>query len=387
MDRNTFDIANILARKYRKETLSVAEEQMLESWRESNPRNGQLFAELMAKEDPLEMAWLEQIDEDQAWERIKQKGKFKGKKVWGWAVAASVAILLSFSLYFILNNKDHSAAQRFVESKDEKYNNDILPANLGAKIILASGKEIKVSDTLNVPEHGELVIADAQNGPQTSNTLLLNTLVVPAANFFKLTLGDGTLVWVNSNSRLQFPSQFSSKERRVYLSGEAYFEVAKDRGRPFFVETGSVKVRVLGTHFNVSAYNSNNVKTSLAEGAVEVSGNSGAVVIAPGQSAEWNSQNLRVGVANLQKDLAWKNNEFYFKGDNIVSIAHQLQVWYDLDITLSEDLSLTETYTGQIRRDVRLSEVLKMLELVSDLDFKLNENKLLIINKKAKTMK
>lgn len=385
MDRNTFDIANILARKYRKETLSVAEEQMLKSWLESNPRNGQLFAELMAKEEALEMAWLEQIDEDNAWERITQKRKFNSKKTLNWAVAASIAILLSFSLYFVLNNKNHNSDQRFVESTDVKYKNDILPANLGAKIILASGKEIKVSDALNVPENEQLA-ATAQDENQAGTTLL-NTLVVPAANFFKLTLADGTLVWVNSGSRLQFPSQFSHKERRVYLSGEAYFEVSKDQKRPFFVETGEVKVRVLGTHFNVSAYNNSKVRTSLAEGAVEVSGNTGSVVIAPGQSAEWSNANLSVGSADLQKDLAWKNNEFYFKSDNIVNIAHQLKVWYDLDITLSENLSLKETYTGEIRRDVRLSEVLRMLELVSDLDFKLNKNQLLITNKKAKPMK
>lgn len=385
MDRNTFDIANILARKYRKETLSVAEEQMLKSWLESNPRNRQLFAELMAKEDTMEMAWLEQIDEDIAWERITQKRKFNSKKALNWAVAASIAILLSFSLYFVLNNRNHNSDQRFVESTDIKYKNDILPANLGAKIILASGKEIKVSDALNVPENEQLA-ATAQDENQAGTTLL-NTLVVPAANFFKLTLADGTLVWVNSGSRLQFPSQFSHKERRVYLSGEAYFEVSKDQKRPFFVETGEVKVRVLGTHFNVSAYNNNKVRTSLAEGAVEVSGNTGSVVIAPGQSAEWSNANLSVGSADLQKDLAWKNNEFYFKSDNIVNIAHQLKVWYDLDITLSENLSLKETYTGEIRRDVRLSEVLRMLELVSDLDFKLNKNQLLITNKKAKPMK
>lgn len=385
MDRNTFDIANILARKYRKETLSVAEEQMLKSWLESNPRNRQLFAELMAKEDTLEMAWLEQIDEDNAWERITQKRKFNSKKTLNWAVAASIAILLSFSLYFVLNNRNHNSDQRFVESTDVKYKNDILPANLGAKIILASGKEIKVSDALNVPENEQLA-ATAKDENQAGTTLL-NTLVVPAANFFKLTLADGTLVWVNSGSRLQFPSQFSNKERRVYLSGEAYFEVSKDQKRPFFVETGEVKVRVLGTHFNVSAYNNNKVRTSLAEGAVEVSGNTGSVVIAPGQSAEWSNANLSVGSADLQKDLAWKNNEFYFKSDNIVNIAHQLKVWYDLDITLSENLSLKETYTGEIRRDVRLSEVLRMLELVSDLDFKLNKNQLLITNKKAKPMK
>src|SRR5690606_21674234 len=97
--------------------------------------------------------------------------------------------------------------------------------------------------------------------------------------------------------------------------------------------------------------------------------------------SEWSNGRLKVKHADMQKDLAWKNNEFYFHEDNILNIAHQLEHWYDLDITLSRDVSLTDTYSGGIRRDVRLSEVLKMLEFVSNLDFKLTENKLLIRKK------
>src|SRR5690606_3884730 len=174
-------------------------------------------------------------------------------------------------------------------------------------------------------------------------------------------------------------------ELRVYVKGEAYIEVAKDTKRPFFVETEEVDIRVLGTHFNVSTYGKN-VKTSLAEGRVEVVNEVQSVVISPGQSAEWSDGDLKVRTTNLQRDLAWKNNVFYFKNDHIVHIANQLKRWYNIDISLSQDVPLRNTYSGEIGRDVNLSEVLTMLEFVSDLKFTLNSNKLLI-TKQTPTMK
>src|SRR5690606_21698700 len=202
---------------------------------------------------------------------------------------------------------------------------DVSPAILGAKIILANGQEVKVDDTLNIAL-GTPIIGDdlTPYNELSQEEPIFHKLIVPAANFFKITLTDGTAVWVNAASELRFPERFGDAERRVYLKGEAYFEVAKDTKRPFFVETEEVDIRVLGTHFNVSTYGKN-VKTSLAEGRVEVVNEVQSVVISPGQSAEWSDGDLKVRTTNLQRDLAWKNNVFYFKNDHIVHIASQLK--------------------------------------------------------------
>ncbi len=246
----------------------------------------------------------------------------------------------------------------------------------------ANGEQKQVAEKLSLSESSNLFTteSESQNLSARSVVTMLNTLVVPMANHFQLTLSDGTSIWVNANSELKFPTKFSESERKVYLKGEAYFEVAKDAKKPFYVVTENGTVKVLGTHFNVSAYG-NTSKTTLAEGLVEVSKSGNREIIKPGQKAEIKGDEIQVKKANLQKDLAWKNNEFYFNKDNIVDIATQLKMWYDLDVSLGSDVSLTETYSGEIKRDSKLSEVIKMLEFVSDLKFALDKNKLLITKK------
>lgn len=379
MDTNPLKIADILVKMFKNESISEDERQFLDVWLKMDSRNRDLFDELLTSKTEFDGSWLERIDEENAWAQINNKRNRGTKKYFAWMVAASIALLFSLSFYLFFNNNNRDSHPRFVKSADTKHTNDILPANLGAKIVLANGKEVKVDDTLTVPQNGGL-LAEDQITASIADLAVLNTLVVPTAKFFKLTLSDGTIVWVNSNSELKFPTQFNNTERRVFLSGEAYFEVAKDASKPFYVETEDLKVKVLGTHFNVSTYGAKS-KTSLKEGSVEVSKDAQSVIISPGQSAEWSTEGLKVRRADLQKDLAWKNNEFYFKGDNIINIANQLKRWYDLDVVFSKEVSLTDTYSGEIRRDVRLSEVLKMLEFVSELDFKLDKNKLLITKK------
>lgn len=378
MDTNPFEIAEILAKKSNGDSISDAEELILSAWLKQDVKNRALYDELLTKNSGIEPAWMEHIDAHGAWRRIQRRTARKNRLSIRWAVAASLLVALSIGGYLWLPTRNGAEQTRIVESTAQKYMNDVLPANLGAKIILASGEEVKVDDTLSVAHSVQLMDGRIREPQETlQHGLTYHTLLVPAANFFKLTLADGTTVWVNSNSELRFPTHFSEDERRVYLRGEAYFEVAKDAAKPFYVETSDIHIRVLGTHFNVSTYGDRS-KTSLAEGRVEISNHKQSVVISPGQSAEWRNGNLQVKSTNLQKDLAWKNNEFYFQEDNIAHIAHQLKLWYDLDISFSDDVSLTTTYSGEIRRDVRLTEVLKMLEFVSDLDFKLNKNKLLI---------
>lgn len=380
MDTNPFDIAHIIAKRFKNEPLDSHEQQALDTWMHNYPKNKALFDELMAKGGDMTLDWLDSLDEEAAWQHMEHKQRKKQNNRFVWRVAATIALVSSLCLYFWFYKADFITDDRQIATSQLNIEtDDVSPALLGAKIILANGKEVKVDDTLNMAI-GTPIINDDRAIVQLSyhrQSPLVHTLIVPAANFFKITLSDGTAVWVNAASELRFPEHFGDTERRVYLKGEAYFEVAKDTEKPFFVETEEVNIRVLGTHFNVSAYGKN-VKTSLAEGSVEVINEAQSVIIAPGQSAEWSNGGMKVRTTNLQRDLAWKNNIFYFKNDNIVNIANQLKRWYDLDVSLSPDVSLSSTYSGEIGRDVNLSEVLTMLAFVSDLKFTLNSNKLLI---------
>ncbi|PRD49194.1 FecR family protein [Sphingobacterium haloxyli] len=378
MDTNPYHIADIIAKRFKKEPLDSHEQYLLDRWIQIHPKNKVLFDELMAKGGDMQLMWLEALNEEAAWHRVEQKQRKKQNNRLVWRVAATIALVCSLGLNIWFFKTDTSNEEQVNTPALNLDVDDVQPANLGAKIILANGKEVKVDDTLNIAS-GSSIIGDALGISNESGRpeLIFHTLVVPAANFFKITLSDGTAVWVNAASELRFPEDFGADERRVYLKGEAYFEVEKDAERPFFVETEEVNIRVLGTHFNVSAYGKN-VKTSLAEGRVEVLNEKQSVIIAPGQSAEWSNGDLKVRTTNLKRDLAWKNNVFYFKNDHIVNIANQLKRWYNIDVSLSQDVPLHNTYSGEIDRDVKLSEVLTMLQFVSDLKFTLNTNKLLI---------
>ncbi|TDS13970.1 FecR family protein [Sphingobacterium paludis] len=381
MDTNPLDIAAIIAKQFKMIPISEEEKGVLERWLDKSDKNKALYKQLMQEGANINAHWVDKINEDEAWKAIQQKSLPKQSRFRTVFAAASIVVLLSFGSYWFLAQPPKPSDRHIVEIVNGQNKHDVLPANLGARIILANGDELNVEDTLNVASnHTFMNKLSAEHIVPERSALVYHTLVVPAANFFKLTLPDGSQVWVNSKSELRFPTTFASSERRVYLVGEAYFEVRKDALKPFYVVTEDAEVKVLGTHFNVNT-NGRYSKTSLEEGRVEVSSNNKTTMVFPGQSVQWQHDELRVHPTNLQKDLAWKNNEFYFKEDNIVSIAQQLKLWYDIDVSFSKDVSLSETYTGEISRDVRLSEVLNMLEFVSDLDFQLHKNKLLITKK------
>lgn len=382
MKNSPFDIAKLIIKKFRG-NLTEEEDIALSNWRDDDLRNKFFLEDLEKKStEGIDTSVFNKFGEERAWESVLKKQQ-RGTTLFMWrSIAAVFVVLISITTYFLVYQLDHGS-DRIVESKDAKYKNDVLPAILGAKVIRADGSEIKVEDNILFSADGQMNNSSTEAMANEEQLLTkLNTLVVPAANYINLTLADGTKVWINANSRLEFPSKFVGNERRVsLLEGEAYFEVAKDADRPFYVESKGAEVKVLGTHFNVMAYSSQ-LTTTLVEGSVKLSKGDKSVMLHPGERADIDGSLINVKLANFQKELAWKNNVFYFKGDNIVKIAQELQSWYDLEVSFSNNISLLQTYTGEIRRDANLSEVLNMLEFVSDLEFKVDKNKLLISKRK-----
>lgn len=368
-------IAQLIRRKFNNE-LTEEEIYALQKWSEQDFRNARLIQEL---EDEVKKGMNTQVfdsfDSDRSWSMIHKK---KRKQfVLYWSRIAAVLAVIGMVSFFMLRINGVEDNNRIVESKDVRYKNDILPAIKGAKIVLADGNEIKVDDDITLLEDGSIT-TEKKKTIITGDAISLNKLVVPAANFLTLTLSDGTKVSVNASSELVFPNRFAKDRREVKLKGEAYFKVAKNSKSPFTVETPGGNVKVLGTSFNVSAYDDRPI-TTLEEGQVLLYHNEVEEILSPGTQGQIMGNRIDVRKADLEKELAWKNNSFYFKGDNIVTIAKQLQTWYDIDVSLSKGVSLSHTYTGEISRGSNLSEVLKMLEFVSDLVFKVDNNKLLIL--------
>jgi ferric-dicitrate binding protein FerR (iron transport regulator) len=214
---------------------------------------------------------------------------------------------------------------------------------------------------------------------ESSDAVAYNVLTIPRGGKYNIVLEDGTKVWLNSASSLRFPTAFKGKERRVELTGEGYFEVAKNTAMPFVVSTGNGhEVEVLGTHFNIMSYaDESTEKTTLLEGAVRVRKGTGSVVLAPGQQSWGDRGSLRViKDADVAEAMAWKNDLFKFSQADMPSIMRQIARWYDVDVTYQEDIP--GHFSGTIPRSADLEKVFHMLELTGSVHFTIKGRQVLV---------
>lgn len=199
----------------------------------------------------------------------------------------------------------------------------------------------------------------------------------------EVVLPDGTKVWLNNSAVLQYPREFSEKERNVHLEGEAYFEVTKDRHKPFTVQSDAMRVRVLGTTFNFKCDKRCRVaEATLIEGEIEVKGNKdeGQIILAPGQRAELNKSNRRLTVKQVdaKMDAVWHNNLIPFQKADIFTITKALERFYDVKIILSPDIQADKTYSGVLKRKPDIESVLKSLQNSIPIDYKIVGNNIFI---------
>jgi ferric-dicitrate binding protein FerR (iron transport regulator) len=214
--------------------------------------------------------------------------------------------------------------------------------------------------------------------------LAYNEIRTPRGGQYRVVLSDGTQVWLNAASSMRFPVVFPEGERRVELRGEAYFEVAKDTAKPFRVEAPGSLVEVLGTHFNVNAYDDEStVRTTLLEGRVSVRSTRGGMadrkrVLMQGQQASV-TQDGTVRVtsdADTEEAVAWKNGRFHFNSSDLRSIMRQVARWYDAEVVFEGDPELH--FTGQITRKDEVATVLRMLEMTGEVRFRIEGRRILV---------
>ncbi len=271
--------------------------------------------------------------------------------------------------------------------------NDVHPGGDKAILTLADGTRIELDSVRN----GQIARQGAATFNKSNGTLSISLAAIPRAESgegadeafistprggqYQLILPDGSKVWLNSASTLRFPTGFKGKERSVQLSGEGYFEIAKNAGMPFSVTVNHMKVKVLGTHFNTMAYpDEKTINTTLLEGAVEVSEGDLAKRLLPGQQAALNSagHQLAVGQADIQKAIAWKNGLFEFDHTDLATIMRQLARWYDIEIIYRVTPDKTPL-GGSISRNLSLTEVLNLLEANGINHFKVEGKKVFVL--------
>lgn len=327
-------------------------------------------------------------------ETVKLEAPVKIVKTnWRLWMSAAAALLLVAGLA-IYNIKHLSVNDK---SKNVQGENAIVPGKNTAILTLADGKVINLSEAKTgvVIDATKLAYNDGtqintQIVKEDSKNDLLNTIATPRGGQYHITLSDGTKVWLNAASSIKFPSSFTGlNQRRVELTGEAYFEVSKmvtSKPVPFVVLSNNQEVEVLGTHFNINAYaDETDTKTTLLEGSVKVSAlnTKGAVkqqssILSPGQQATLKGSAIQVQSANTETAIAWKNNKFMFEGNNIQGIMRQISRWYDVDVVFKGNIS-QEAFAGKISRFKHLSEVLDLIELTDLVHFKVEGRRIIVM--------
>lgn len=292
--------------------------------------------------------------------------KIRGKQFM--IAAASVAIALAIGIYQFTGldkAKNNIATSQTAAANLLPGSNKVtLTLSNGNKVVLSGAKNgLVASDAgtgIQKTADGSVTYASKPAGQQTSAPLF-NTATTPRGGQYQFTLSDGTKVWLNAATTFKFPVQFEGNERRVELTGEAYFEVAHDKRRPFRVVSNGQVVEVLGTHFNINSYADEGViNTTLLEGSVKVSHNGISKMIKPGEQARLSADKLEVAAVNTDQAVAWKNGMFYFHDANIYDVMRQLSRWYDVDVKFDGSIP-DRKFSGGISRNVNASQLLDLL--------------------------
>ncbi|WON92605.1 MULTISPECIES: FecR family protein [unclassified Sphingobacterium] len=366
-------------------TLTGEDRFFLESWLQESERNKQIFQRCLDEKLQRDAyTRLQDFETRRNFESLKAKISFhtskKGpgllKRLLPYVAAASVLLALSVVWYW---NKD---SNRLVETQREGVN-DRLPASHQAVITLSDGRQY----ALNKGE--KQVVIDGggiryEDGHEVApiNAAVSARIETPRGGIYEVTLPDGTLVKLNAGTTLSYPTVFAKDKREVTLLGEAYFEVAKKKDQPFIVHTKNQQVQVLGTHFNINAYQTSvPTKTTLLEGKVMVTTLLGSkkVTLLPGDQSVNTGTLLTKHPVNVQQEMAWVYGKFNFDGKSLRQVMDELSQWYAIDVVYKGDVPDVSFFGGTFRTS-KLSTILKILK-DQDLSYHLTENGKLIIEK------
>jgi ferric-dicitrate binding protein FerR (iron transport regulator) len=372
-----------LLSRYAGKTITQAEQSELSDF--LNAADNQTQLELL-----IEEAWIQSGEEDEIFFPSPQLSRepVPLKRVYWQRWAAAVLLLIAATSAWLLITKTRKA-DKLPPVVTENIKKDVSPGGTKAMLTLANGNVITLDSSLKgtLAKQGNVnlhvspgMLKYDQNRQTVANSIAYNILKTPKGGQYQLELPDGSKVWLNAASSLKFPTAFVGKERRVELSGEAYFEVARNASQPFFVSVNNASIAVLGTSFNVMAYaDEAAMKTTLLEGAVKVSQANASSLLKPGEQSllEPNGKMEVIQKADVGLAVAWKNGLTSFKSADIKTIMRQVERWYDVEVVYNGSIP-ARSFTGDIPRDANLSELLRLLE-ISRIHFKMEQRKLIVM--------
>jgi ferric-dicitrate binding protein FerR (iron transport regulator) len=384
-------IVDILYRYQQQESLTEEDRRILEDWLQASEANQDLFNDISNKEEwNRKLEVLKSRDSRPGWNRILERIEAGTEKPVlrpiPWKKYATVVAIFGGAVAgtYLLVARNDGVMQVREQTQEERFKNDVIAASPDATLTLADGTlvrlnragigKLKEANSIWKTDSNSLSIRESNVGPEER----FNTLTTPTGTRYQLTLADGSAVWLNAGSSLQFPTAFSGTERKVILSGEAYFEIAKDPEKPFMVEAASSTTRVLGTtwvlgaHFNVRSYpTESTTKTTVLEGVLRFREGTDSVAVRPGQQASLR-QNGRITLdsVNTQAATAWRENLFWFQAESYESIMDELARWYPIHVKYQGKIA--DKFTGILPRGHSLVEVLKSLEVAGSVNFRIN---------------
>lgn len=312
------------------------------------------------------------VDEKKAWRNIEvsRVRRIRYKKIVQWNIAALLLLLIGVGVVILLQDQKKSALQLVEDALP------IYPGQSRALLVLASGEKVELGAVVNkeILDGGVIIKGDSAALIYPIHTAsaasLFNELIVPVAGEYRLSLSDGTVVYLNSESKLRYPVNFGKGEREVELEGEAYFEVASDKDHPFRVKTADLNVQVWGTGFNVSAYqNADFSEITLAHGVVAVGERGKELILKPDEQLIFDKQSGKMSVQPIdaRKICAWKNGILYFEGMPLGELAVKLSRWFDVQFFFTFDKLKQLKFTGAFKKYNSINYVLSLIESTTDI--------------------
>lgn len=385
------DIAGLIRKFVQNELLTIPEEQALKKWLQGNNARQQMLNDLAdAALMEQELTLFRELEND-------SNRKFNEiRKAIGEDHRTAKTILKIAAVALVVVTTGYFGMRYFVSGKDAQNlaaitHKDVAPGKKQAQLVLSDGKTLTLDDSSHTSWADQQATINKNKGTLTYkgattsgyDVLAFNILRVARGGEYDVVLEDGTHVWLNANSSLRYPTHFNTTERMVELTGEAYFEVAKNKNKPFLVKVPAQAnqqeevIKVLGTHFNVQAYEDEPARTTtLLEGAVQISQGAQQGLLKPGEQASFTQgQYLLLPQVDLEDVIAWKNGYFSFNNTGISGIMRQVSRWYDIEVIWKGEKP-TKSFSGTLRRNTNLSTVLKVLEL--DGKYRIEGNQLIV---------
>lgn len=295
--------------------------------------------------------------------------------------AAVLALFLLIGGFYLYTRKMNTSSQTAIAQASHVNpggNRAILHFDNGITIQLDADKEgIRIAEGILTYDDGSVLVdtADFQDGKTH-----YASLTTPAGGQYRIVLSDGTRIWLNAATTLRYPLTFTGPERRVQVSGEAYFEVASNPSAPFRVRTPLQTIEVLGTRFNVSAYDDEETtKTTLLQGAVKVVSQNRSEYLSPGQQAQVTAERIRItDQLDVESIISWKQGYFKFN-ENIEGIMNKIARWYDVDVIYQKGVDLQQTFSGEMSRSRDLTDLLKLMEITGSVHFKIEGRRVTVM--------